>query len=119
MVGAVSHHDRDHIACELVQARPNRESESGRIVRAVVVDPLVGADELPDNLGGAIGARVVDDQELVVDAVGFERGGERQQGRADRFLLVVRGDDDRKLQTGTFQRSTFRAYISRRISSIP
>jgi hypothetical protein len=107
MVGAVCHHDRDRVALELVETGTDGESEPRRVVGPVVTDPLVRTDELADHLCGAIGARVVDHDKLVVDVVRLQDRRKCQQRRSDRLLLVVGGDDDGELQTATLQRSTF------------
>ena len=53
-----------------------------------------------DDRGGAVGARVVDDDHLVVDLLARERRDDPLDGLGDRLLLVVGGDDDGELHAG-------------------
>ncbi len=68
IVRAVGHDDRDGVALEEVEPGAHRESEAARVVREVVADAWVLGGERADDVRGVVGARVVDDEDLVVDA---------------------------------------------------
>jgi hypothetical protein len=120
VIGAVGHHDRHRVSAEAVQAGPHREPEAAAVVGAVAVDPLVRLREALDHRARPIGAGVVDDQHLVVDAGAGESFGGAPHAGGDGAGLVVSRDHDRELHAGELtQRSTFTSWISCRIDSIP
>ena len=58
---------------EDVETRSNSEPESPRIVRAVIADARVLRGERSDDVGRSVRARVVDDENLVVECGALER----------------------------------------------
>gem|GEM_PF-6111620 len=100
-VREVGHHDRDRVTAVLVEAAAHGQPEA-RAAR--VGDAAHGRPALADprdDRGRRVRAVVVDDEHLVVDALGLERVDERLDRARDRALLVVRRDDDRQLQPGS------------------
>jgi hypothetical protein len=78
-------------------------------VRCDSADPRVGLTELPDEVQRPVAARVVDDEQFVVDRLTPERVGEARERLGDRAALVVSRNDGAELQTATLQLSTFRS----------
>src|SRR5207253_8855012 len=113
------HDDCGGDAAEAIEARGNREAEASRVVGGDAEDPLVRAVHAVDDLRRPVAARVVDDEQLVVDRGGLERGREAAESCLDRSRLVVRRTDDRKHQVATPQVSTLWSNIFCRTPSIP
>src|SRR5581483_10221331 len=105
------------VALEGLEPRPHREAEAGRVRRPDAADR--GIPDSGDDVGGAVLAPVVHHDHLVLDLLPLQLLHDAPHRGGDRLLLVVGGDDDRELQARTLQRSTFRSWISRRISSTP
>ena len=73
----------------------------------VVADASVLRPDVLDHRPRAIGARVVDDEDLVVDSRSLERLHETVDGFRNRSLFVVGRDDRGDLQTRAVHCSTF------------
>ena len=97
VVGAVGHHQRHRVALEAVEARADREPEPARVVRAQAPDLRVLGGDRVDDRDRAVHARVVDHEDLVLDAGRVERPDRVQDRLLDRPGLVVGGHDDREL----------------------
>jgi hypothetical protein len=60
----------------------------------VTANPVIDSCELAYDFCRAIGARIVDSEQLVVDSLGTQGAGETEQRRPDRPFLVMCRDDD-------------------------
>jgi hypothetical protein len=96
VVGAVRHDDGHRVAGVGVQARPDREAEPVGVRRAQAAHGGMALGDPGHDGRRAIPGAVVDDDDLVLDLVLLEDGGELLEGPGDRVLLVVGGDDDRQ-----------------------
>jgi hypothetical protein len=76
VVGGVGHDDRHGVALEDVEAGPDRHPESLFIVGGMAPHPWVGGRDRLDGGGRAVLAAVVDDDDLVIDLLALERGGD-------------------------------------------
>ena len=72
VVRAVGHDDRHDVALEQVEPGAHGEPETSRIVREVVADARVLCGERLNDDRGVVSARVVDDEDLVVDRRSLE-----------------------------------------------
>ena len=96
-------HDADDGAARVLEA-----GEKGRLLAEVAreVDGLhvrrsLGGGELLDQRPGAVLRAVVDEDELVVEAGGAEDVGRPVEQQGKTLLLVVAGDDYRKVQASS------------------
>ena len=63
----VRHHDRDRVAGVQLETGSDRVTEPGRQVRALAPDARELDGDPVDDVGGAVPARVVDHEDLMVD----------------------------------------------------